>query len=134
MKTSSKKGKGRRLQNFVRDNLVMSFPSLEPDDIKAAIMGESGEDIKLSPAAKKLIPYSFECKNQERLNIWQSLQQAEDNCEDREPVLVFKRNRTKTYVAIEFNKFLEFIGSNNVKRTGNKRRKRNKVAKRPSKV
>ena len=134
MKTSSKKGKGRRLQNFVRDNLVMSFPSLEPDDIKAAIMGESGEDIKLSPAAKKLIPYSFECKNQERLNIWQSLQQAEDNCEDREPVLVFKRNRTKTYVAIEFTKFLEFIGSNNVKRTRNKTSKRNKVAKRPSKV
>lgn len=112
----------------------MSFPSLEPDDIKAAIMGESGEDIKLSPAAKKLIPYSFECKNQERLNIWQSLQQAEDNCEDREPVLVFKRNRTKTYVAIEFTKFLEFIGSNNVKRTGNKTSKRNEVAKRPSKV
>jgi|TARA_X000001388_G_scaffold58878_2_gene44285 hypothetical protein len=134
MKTSSKKGKGRRLQNFVRDNLVMSFPSLEPDDIKAAIMGESGEDIKLSPAAKRLIPFSFECKNQERLNIWQSLQQAEDNCEDREPVLVFKRNRTKTYVAIEFTKFLEFIGSNNVKRTGNKTGKRNKIAKRPSKV
>jgi len=131
MKTSSKKGKGRRLQNFVRDNLVMSFPSLEPDDIKAAIMGESGEDIKLSPAAKRLIPFSFECKNQERLNIWQSLQQAEDNCEDREPVLVFKRNRTKTYVAIEFT---EFIGSNNVKRTGNKTGKRNKIAKRPSKV
>ena len=61
MKTSSKKGKGRRLQNFVRDRLVTSFPSLEDDDIKVAIMGENGEDIKLSPAAKKAIPYSFEC-------------------------------------------------------------------------
>ena len=110
MKTSSKKGKGRRLQNFVRDNLVKSFPSLEQDDIKAAVMGESGEDIKLSPAAKRLIPFSFECKNQERLNIWSSLQQAEDNCGNREPVLVFKRNRTKTYAVIEFDKFLSFIG------------------------
>ena len=69
MKTSSKKGKGRRLQNYVRNTLLEAFKSLEEDDVKAAIMGESGEDIKLSPAAKRKIRYSFECKNVERLNI-----------------------------------------------------------------
>ena len=69
----------------------------------------SGEDIVLSPAAKKVIRYSFECKNQERLNLWSSLEQAESNCEDRHPVLVFKRNRTKTYVAIEFENFINII-------------------------
>ena len=98
MKTSSKKGKGRRLQNFVRNRLLNSFPTLEPDDVKAAIMGESGEDIKLSPAAKRKIPYSFECKNQERLSIWDSLKQAEENCEERTPVLIFKRNRSKRFI------------------------------------
>ena len=72
-------------------------------------MGMSGEDIVLSPAAKKAIKYSFECKNQERLNLWKSLEQAESNCEDRHPVLVFKRNRTKTYVAIEFENFINII-------------------------
>ena len=112
MKTSSKKGKGRRLQNFVRDRLLMSFPTLEPDDVKTAIMGESGEDIKLSPAAKRTIHYSFECKNQERLSIWESLKQAEDNCDDRTPVLVFKRNRSKTYAVIEFDSLLKIIGDN----------------------
>ena len=64
MKTASKKAKGRKLQDFVRDKLRGLFNNLEEDDIKSAIMGESGEDIKLSPAARKLIPYSFECKNQ----------------------------------------------------------------------
>ena len=84
-------------------------------------MGENGEDIKLSPAARKLIPYSFECKNQERLNIWGSLKQAEDNCpEDREPVLIFKRNRSKTYAVIEIDEFIELIGDKNDKRTKNK--------------
>ena len=116
MKTSSKKGKGRRLQNFVRDRLVKSFPSLENDDIKVAIMGENGEDIKLSPAAKKIIPYSFECKNQERLSIWEALNQAEENCEDRVPTLIFKRNRSKTYAVIEFNELIKLIGENNGKR------------------
>jgi len=109
MKASSSKAKGRRLQDFVRDKLRDMFTSLEDDDIKVAIMGESGEDIKLSPAARKVIPYSFECKNQERLNIWSSLDQAEENCGDRTPLLVFKRNRSKTYVAIEVDSFLTLI-------------------------
>ena len=110
MKASSKKGKGRRLQNYLKDRLYDFFPSLRNGDIKGAIMGESGEDIKLSPAAIDLIPYSFECKNQERLNIWESLSQAEDNADDRIPILVFKRNRTKTYATIELEAFLNLIG------------------------
>ena len=113
MKTSSKKSKGRRLQNYVRDNLLSAFPSLEEDDVKEAIMGESGEDNKLSPSAKKKIRYSFECKNVERLNMWQAIEQAESNCEDRAPVVVFKRNRSKTYLAIEFDSFVKLIGENN---------------------
>ena len=110
MKASSSKAKGRRLQDFVRDKLRGLFTKLEDDDIKSAIMGESGEDIKLSPAARKIIPYSFECKNQERLNIWSSLSQAEENSNDRTPVLVFKRNRSKTYIAFELKDFLKLIG------------------------
>ena len=109
MKTSSKKGKGRRLQNYVVEKLLFLFSCLENDDIKAAIMGESGEDIKLSPAARKKIPYSFECKNQERLNILSSLEQAEDNCKGFDPILVFKRNRTKTYACIDFDLLLNLI-------------------------
>ena len=72
-------------------------------------MGMSGEDIVLSPAAKKVIPYSFECKNQERLNLWGSLEQAEGNSQGRNPCLIFKRNRSKVYVALDFEHFLELI-------------------------
>ena len=87
----------------------MFTETLETNDIESQVMGMSGEDIVLSPAAKRAIRYSFECKNQERLNLWKSLEQAESNCEDRQPVLVFKRNRTKTYVAIEFDHFIDLI-------------------------
>ena len=109
--TSSRKAKGRRLQNKVRDLILEKF-DLHPDDVRGAIMGESGEDIKLSPAARKLIPYSFECKNQESLNIWSSLKQAEENSGDYDPVLIFKRNRTKTYAVINIEKFIELINEN----------------------
>ena len=83
---------------------------LETNDIESQVMGMSGEDIVLSPAAKRVIPYSFECKNQERLNLWSSLEQAESNCEDRQPVLIFKRNRSKIYATIEFEHFIKLIG------------------------
>ena len=109
MKTRSAKAKGRRLQNKIRDLLLEEFKELEPDDIRTAIMGETGEDIKLSPAARKKIPYSFECKNQEKLNIWSSLEQAEENSGDYPPVLIFKRNRSKTYAVLEIDDFIDII-------------------------
>jgi len=117
MKIKSAKAKGRNLQNLVRDKLRKIFidlwtkiPTLEYDDIKSQTMGMGGEDIILSPAAKKLIPYSFECKNTERLNLWKSLEQCESNCEDRMPVLIIKRNRSKVYAVIEFDNFTKIIG------------------------
>ena len=109
MKSRSAKNKGKRLQNTVRDILLETFKQLEPDDIRSAIMGDSGEDIKLSPAARKIIPYSIECKNQEKLNIWEALNQAEENSGDSKPVLIFKRNRSKTYAVLELEDFIDLI-------------------------
>ena len=111
MKIKSAKAKGRNLQNLVRDKLRSIFVGkvLEEDDIKSQTMGMSGEDIVLTPTAKKVIPYSFECKNTERLNLWKSLEQCESNCEDRNPVLVIKRNRSEVYAIIKFDKFLNLI-------------------------
>ena len=72
-------------------------------------MGASGEDILLSPAARKLFPFSVECKAQEKLNIWSSLEQAEENAQSHTPVLIFKRNRSKTYAVLEINDFIDLI-------------------------
>ena len=77
-------------------------------------MGMPGEDIVLSPAAQNTIPYSFECKNKERLDLWKSLEQASDNCCGRKPILVIKRNRSRVYAVIEFDAFLDLIGEENV--------------------
>ena len=109
MKTRSAKSKGRRLQNQIKELLLESFKELEPDDVRSAIMGETGEDIKLSPAARRQIPYSFECKKQEKINIWESLNQAEENSGDYPPVLIFKRNRSKTYAVLELEDFIDLI-------------------------
>ena len=106
----SAKAKGRKLQNFVRDELRQAFPELEEDDIKSQTMGMTGEDIVLSPAARKLIPYGFECKNVERLQFWSSVEQAEANCKDEvDPAVVVKKNRKDPMVAIPWNTFIKLI-------------------------
>ena len=112
MSAKSAKAKGRRLQNFVRDQLRDMYPELHEDDIKSQTMGMPGEDIVVSPAARDKIDYSFECKNKERLDLWKSLEQADDNSEDREPVLVIKRNRSKIYVVVEWDSFRKLLQEN----------------------
>ena len=109
MKPRSAKNKGKRLQNKIRDLILEKFDSLEPDDVRSITMGDSGEDILLSPAARRVFPFSVECKNQEKLNIWGALEQAEENSGNHTPLVIFKRNRTKTYAVLEFDKLLELL-------------------------
>ena len=109
MITKSRKAKGRRLQNFVRDKILKVFKHLKKEDVQVALMSQQGPDIKLSRIAKRLVPYQFECKNQEKINIWESLNQAEENSGDSTPVLIFKRNRSKTYAVLEIKDFINLI-------------------------
>ena len=110
MSARSAKAKGRRLQNLVRDKLRVAFPKLHEDDIQSQTMGMGGEDIVRSPAAREVIPYSFECKNVERLQIWKAIEQCESNNHYYDnPAIVFKKNRKDPYVAIPLDTFIELI-------------------------
>ena len=114
MKTASAKAKGRKLQNEVRE-ILLKYYGLEEGDIKTAIMGESGEDLILSPWAEKRIPFSIECKNTEKLNIWGAIKQAESNSDaNRIPLVVFSRNRSQTYCVLEFEELLRLLGEYNI--------------------
>ena len=67
MKTSSAKAKGRRAAAGLSEALLLSFPELGQDDIIVPPSSCTGEDLRLSPAARRVLPFSFEVKNQERL-------------------------------------------------------------------
>ncbi len=107
MRTSSAKAKGRRLAARIADLILAAFPTLSHDDVRVTPSGVSGPDLWLSQAAKGLFGYSVECKNQEAINIWASLEQAEAHGPN--PVLFFSRNRSKTFAVIEADKFIELV-------------------------
>jgi hypothetical protein len=110
MLTKSCKAKARLLQNKIAEDLREAF-RLSPSDVKPAVMSEQGMDIKLSEAARKLVPFAIEAKCTESIQIWAALKQAEDNAakEKLRPALVFKRNRSKVYVCLCWRDFLEML-------------------------
>ncbi len=110
MKTASSKAKGRSLQQDVRDTILLSFPSLENDDVKSTSMGAGGEDVQLSPAARKLFPYSVECKSRASLPLYAWYQQAKHNApKGAEPILVIKQNYSKPLVVVDLDHFMELV-------------------------
>ena len=115
MKVSSRKAKGRTLQQSIRTKLLDHFSGqLEEDDIRSTGMGQPGMDLQLSPAAQKLFPFAIECKCQESLSIHSSLEQAEANATEKlKAVVIFKKNRSKTYIVVGLDEFLKL--SNNPK-------------------
>ena len=106
MRTQSKKAKGRRLQQWVRDLLIEKL-EVHPEDIESRSMGAGGEDLIMSRSAREKFPYSIECKNQESLNIWKSYEQAQQNSGNYEPIVVIKRNNVKPLVLVDADYFVE---------------------------
>ena len=95
MRSQSAKLKGRRLHQKIVADLYETFPGLGDGDIRSTSMGAGGEDILLSAAARKLIPFSFEAKNQERVNIWEAYTQCKANCGKHAPAVVIKKNNSE---------------------------------------
>ena len=114
MKTQSAKAKGRRLQQWIRDLLIEKL-EIHPEDIESRSMGDVGEDLIMARAARESFPYSIECKNQEKINIWEAYKQAEDNSKDYEPVVVLKRNNQKPLILVDAEYFVNIHNSKKVK-------------------
>ena len=106
MKPASAKAKGRKFQQWVRDHLLSRHVTLEPDDVRSTSMGAGGEDILLSPAARKLIPYSIECKNLASMVFYKWMEQAEANCPPQaRPIVCAKANGKKPVVIVDAEYF-----------------------------
>ena len=110
IRPQSAKSKGRRLQKAVAESILRHFPHLKEDDCFSTSMGAPGEDIRLSPRGRESVPLSIECKCQEKLNVWESLNQAARNCpEEATPCLVFSRNRSPTYAVVEWDFLIRLL-------------------------
>ena len=86
------------------------WDKLEPDYIKTAVMGESGVDIKLSPAAQKLFPWAVEAKRTEKMSVPSWWEQAKANATEKlRPLIITKQNRKEPLVIMSLEDFLSLL-------------------------
>jgi hypothetical protein len=102
---ASRKAKGRLCAQEIKEvmfNAALLF--LELDDIQVTSSSVTGADIILSPKAKEIFPVVIEAKCQESLSFWAAIEQAESHKREphEEPLMVFKRNRTKLRAVVDF--------------------------------
>ena len=109
MKTQSAKAKGRNLQKWVVERLIETF-DIHPEDIKSCSMGAGGEDVVMARAAREKFPFSVECKNVEKLNVWDAYEQAKANSNGYEPIFFIKNNHKKPLVVIDAEYFIKNFG------------------------
>lgn len=110
IKPASCKNKGRRLQQKVVRSILSSFPHLQADDCSSTSMGANGEDVRMSPLARNVVPLSIECKCVEKINIWACIEQAIANCpQGITPCVVFSRNRATTHAVVPWEYLLSLL-------------------------
>ena len=102
MRPQSAKAKGRR-------ELLIEELGIHPEDIESRSMGAGGEDLIMARAAREKFPYSIECKNVEKLNVWEAYKQASENSKDYEPLVVMKKNNHKTLVVLDAESFVKIF-------------------------
>ena len=107
---ASRKAKGRRLQQAVRQDLIDRL-GIDPGDILSTAMGQSGCDLYLSPAARAQFPFGVECKAQERIALPEWWKQCTRNAaaEDLTPLLVFRRNREDALAVMRWEDLLALL-------------------------
>lgn len=125
IKTSSAKQKGRKLQQEVAAVILAAFLSLEPDDVRSTSMGAGGEDVQLSPAARRVFPYTIECKQRAEHAVYTFYDQAASHGANErakgkpgyEPLVVVRADRRKALAVVDLAAFVELARIANEKQS-----------------
>mgnify|MGYP003636838854 CR=1 FL=1 len=111
MLNANKKGKRFELQ-------IAKYLSREFNNIKISRTPNSGGlslkgDILCTDDNSILSKFNWECKNQEKLNIWKALEQSKNDCATvgnrKKPLVVFTKNHHSDFVALELEDFVQLL-------------------------
>ena len=118
MTPQAAKAKGRFLQKWTKEIILKSFPTLEDDDVRSTSMGADGEDVQLSPAARKVVPYQIECKNKAKSQIHTYYAQAKSHGK-HEPLVIVKMDRDIPLAVLSAETFFKLLIELNANKSNN---------------
>jgi len=106
MKPQSAKNKGRILQQWIRDIILTLNKELTEKDVRSTPMGAPGEDVMLSEAAFKLVPFHIEAKNLARIAVYNYYEQPKTNSN---VLVIMKANRKKPLAVLDAELFFKML-------------------------
>ena len=111
MTSKSSKQKGRRAQQKVAATLIKAL-ELTPEDVESIVMGQSGQDIRLTEKARHRWPFhAIEITSSLNHSVWAKFTQAQEHARKQKEgkipgngraVLIFKKNNTPLFVMLLF--------------------------------
>ena len=114
----SAKQKARRAQQKVAGILIEAL-MLTPEDFESITMGQSGQDIRLTEAARKRWPFhAMEVTSSLNQSVWAKFTQAQEHAKKQvngevpgngRAILVFKKNNTPLFAMVLFEDLVEAI-------------------------
>jgi len=109
---ASAKSKARRLQNWTAEQIsnLIGLPWGKDEMIAPREMGQPGVDVRLVGKAKKMFPFSVECKWQEKWHILSWIKQAKENTyANTDWMLVVKKNRHEPIIVLDAEVFFSIL-------------------------
>jgi len=106
------KAKARGLQQWVMHQIsdLTGIPCGKDEMIASREMGQSGTDVRLIGEAKRMFPFSVECKRQENWSIPAWIKQAKSNQEPGTEWLLFcRRNNEEAVVVMDAEAFFHLL-------------------------
>lgn len=101
--------KGKRFERETAKMLNNKFGTNVRRTPQSGGMSIKGDIIDINPDSI-LFRFSFECKNQEKLNIWKALEQAQNDAPPlKEPVVVFTKNFKTEYACMKFEDWMNLV-------------------------
>jgi len=105
----SSQQKGKRFERQVAAEINKKFETSVKRTPNSGGLSIKGDIICIDDQSI-ISEFSWECKNQEKLNIWKALQQSKNDAPARTmPVVVFTKNHEKEYISLELEDFLNII-------------------------
>lgn len=104
MRIQSNKNKGRLGQQEIQKLILKHFPGLSEDDCRSNPMGSQGEDILLSPEARKYLPYNIEVKRKKKFAVSSIMDQAAAHG-DHTPLAFLREDRGEWFAVLPAEEF-----------------------------
>lgn len=129
----SARAKGKKMEREVRDKIIEAL-NLSANDVVIPVGAENGPDVKLSPKARTVFPFSVEIKRRKSFDtLYKFYNQAKGHYKDLIPLVIMRADYNRPLAMLDLDHLLTIVEAmNNNKKDNTNVRQRNTSKRNPT--